>query len=73
LYADFAVPVQFSAFTLSFRDMEEMLKKRGFAPRRIVTDELRSYPPAFRAIGLVAEHNRGPRTNNRAENAHQPI
>jgi hypothetical protein len=28
-----------------------MLKKHGFAPSRIVTDRLRSYPAAFRAIG----------------------
>ena len=34
---------------------------------------LRSYPAAFRAIGLTAEHDRGLRANNRAENSHQPI
>jgi putative transposase len=51
----------------------EGLKKHGFAPSRIVTDRLRSYPAAFRAIGLTAEHDRGLRANNRAENSHQPI
>ena len=32
-----------------------------------------SYPAAFRAIGLTAEHDRGLRANNRAESSHQPI
>jgi hypothetical protein len=50
-----------------------LLKKHGFAPSRVVTDRLRSYPAAFRAIGLTAEHDRGLRANNRAENSHQPI
>jgi len=53
--------------------MKKLLKKHGFAPSRIVTDKLQSYPPAFRAIGLAAEHDRGLRANNRAENSHQPI
>ncbi len=29
--------------------------------------------PEFRAIGLAAEHDRGLRANNRAENSHQPV
>jgi len=53
--------------------MVRLLKKHGFAPSRFVTDQLRSYPAAFRAIGLTAEHDRGLRANNRAENSHQPI
>jgi len=53
--------------------MKKLLKKHGFAPSRIVTDKPRSYPAAFRAIGLVAEHDRSLRANNRAENAHQPV
>ncbi len=53
--------------------MKKLLKKQGFAPTRIVTDKLRSYPSAFRAIGLAAEHDRGLRANNRAENSHQPV
>jgi transposase-like protein len=55
------------------RLMKKLLKKQGFAPSRIVTDKLRSYPSAFRAIGLVAEHDRSLRANNRAENSHQPV
>ena len=46
--------------------MIKLLKKYGFAPTRIVTDHLRSYPAAFRSIGLTAEHDRGLRANNRA-------
>ena len=53
--------------------MVKLLKKYGFTPSRLVTDRLRSYPAAFRAIGLTAEHDRGLRANNRAENSHQPI
>ncbi len=53
--------------------MKRLLKKQGFSPTRIVTDKLRSYPAAFRAIGLAADHDRGLRANNRAENSHQPV
>jgi transposase-like protein len=48
-------------------------RKQGFAPSRIVTDKLRSYPAAFRAIGLTAKHDCGLRANNRAEHSHQPV
>jgi transposase-like protein len=53
--------------------MKRLLKKQGFAPSRIVTDKLRSYPAAFRAFGLTAEHDRALRADNRAENDHQPV
>ena len=49
------------------------LKKQGLAPSHIVTDKLRSYPVAFREIGLTAVHDKGLRANNRAENSHQPV
>ena len=39
--------------------MVKLLKKRGLAPSRVVTDRLRSYPAAFRAVGITAEHDRG--------------
>jgi len=39
--------------------MIKLLKRYGFAPTRIVTDRLRTYPAAFRAIGLTAGHDRG--------------
>ncbi len=53
--------------------MKKLLKTQGFAPSRVVTDKLRSYASAFRVIGLAAEHDRGLRANNRAENSHQPV
>ena len=53
--------------------MMKLLKKYRSAPTRIVTDHLRSYPAAFRALGLTAHHDRGLRANNRAENSHQPV
>ena len=53
--------------------MKKLLKKQGFAPTRVVTDKLASYRAAFKAIGLSAEHDRGLRANNRAENSHLPI
>ena len=53
--------------------MKKLLKKQGFAPTRVITDKLASYPAAFHALGLSAEHDRGLRANNRAENSHLPI
>ncbi len=47
--------------------MVKLLKKYGFAPSRVVTDRLLYYPAACRAIGLMAEHDRDLRANNRAE------
>ncbi len=96
----------YTRFTLSYRDVEEMLaerywlwravgnegevldclvqshrnakavrkllKKQDFALSRLVAGKLPSYPSAFRAISLVAEHDRGLRADNRTENSHQP-
>ena len=53
--------------------MRKLLKRQGWAPTRIVTDKLRSYHVAFRALGLSAEHIDNKRSNNRAENSHQPV
>jgi transposase-like protein len=53
--------------------MRKLLKKQGWAPTRIVTDKLRSYHVAFRTLGLTADHIDKKRTNNRAENSHQPV
>ncbi len=47
--------------------------KRDAKPARMITDKLRSYPVAFRSIGLTAEHIDNKRSNNRAENSHQPV
>jgi transposase-like protein len=39
----------------------------------MVTDKLRSYHVAIKMIGLSAEHIDNKRSNNRAENSHQPV
>ena len=53
--------------------IRKLLKRQGWAPTRIVTDKLRSYHVTFRSIGLTAEHIDNKRSNNRAENSHQPV
>ena len=55
------------------RPLGKLLKKHGFAPERITTDELKSYPVAIRKARLAAPHDQGLRANNRAENSHQPV
>jgi putative transposase len=52
--------------------MRKLLKKYAFVPERLVTDDLRSYDAAARALGLSRLHERGRWKNNRAENSHQP-
>ena len=51
----------------------KLLKKQSFAPSKVVTDKLRSYPSAFRTLGLIAEHVHSQRANNKAENSHQLV
>ena len=51
----------------ALRLMRKLLKKQGFAPKVLVTDKLRSYAAARRALGLSARHEQGIRRNNRAE------
>ena len=53
--------------------LRKLMKKLGFAPRRLVTDKLPSYGAARAEIGMTAEHEKGLRKNNRAENSHQPV
>jgi putative transposase len=53
--------------------LRKLLKKQGFAPKRITTDKLRSYDAAIRQERLSAVHDQGLRANNRAENSHQPV
>ena len=55
------------------RLLRKLLKKQGFAPKRITTDKLRSYGAAIRGERLSAVHDQGLRANNRAENSHQPV
>ncbi|MBB4053960.1 transposase-like protein [Devosia subaequoris] len=53
--------------------MRKLLKKQGYAPKVLVTDELKSYAAANRELKLRALHEQGLRANNRAENSHQPV
>jgi putative transposase len=55
------------------RLLRKLLKKQGFAPKRITTDKLRSYPVAIRRERLSVIHDQGMRANNRAENSHQAV
>jgi putative transposase len=52
--------------------MRKLLKKYGFAPDELVTDDLRSYAAAAHDLGMANRHRRGRWRNNRAENSHQP-
>ena len=50
-----------------------LLKKQGLAPKRIVTDKLRSYGAAKRDVMPAIEHRSHKGLNNRAENSHLPL
>lgn len=52
--------------------MRKLLKRYGFIPERLITDDLRSYGAAVRDLGISDRHQRGRSRNNRAENSHQP-
>jgi transposase-like protein len=72
-------------FTLSYRDVEDLLAARGLGvsyetirrnvphPQVIVTDKLQSYGAALRELGFTGRHDQGLLANNRAENSHQPL
>jgi transposase-like protein len=47
--------------------LRKLLKKQGFAPKRIITDKLKSYAVAIRKERFTAVHDQGLRANNRAE------
>src|ERR1700687_6527979 len=53
--------------------MRKLLRKQGFAPKKVTTDKLRSYGAAFRHLGLSCHHEPGLRENNRAEKSHQVV
>jgi DDE domain len=53
--------------------MRKLLRKQGFAPKRVTTDQLRSYGAALRHLGLNCHHEQGLRRNNRAKNSHQVV
>ena len=52
--------------------MRKLLKKYGFVPEKLITDDLRSYGAAAHDLGIENCHERGRWRNNRAENSHQP-
>ena len=53
--------------------VRRLLKKHGIGPASITTDKLGSYRAALRDLGLRDRHVTGGRSNNRAENSHQPV
>lgn len=55
------------------RLLVRLLKKQGLAPKRIVTDKLRSYGAAKRDLMPAIEHRSNKGLNNRAENSHLPL
>jgi transposase-like protein len=52
--------------------MRKLLKKYGFVPDRMITDDLRSYGAAARDLRIESRHERGRWSTNRVENSHQP-
>ena len=50
-----------------------LLKKQGLAPKRMITDKLRSYGAAKRQVMPHIEHRSHKALNNRAENSHLPF
>ncbi len=57
---------------MALKLMRKLLKKYGFVPDNLVTDELRSYAAAAHDLGIAKRHERGRWRNNRAENSRQP-
>ena len=54
------------------RFFKRLLRGQGEEPRQIVTDKLRSYGVAQRALLPETLHNTAQYANNRAELSHQP-
>ena len=54
------------------RFFRKLLKGLQYVPRVLVTDKLRSYAVAHRAVMPSVEHRQSRYLNNRAENSHQP-
>lgn len=55
------------------RLLMRLLKKQGTAPKRMITDKMRSYGAARRQVMPEVEHRSHKRLNNRAENSHLPL
>jgi putative transposase len=77
--SQFALTTPLEVFATKRRDRRAALKflkrtvKRYGRPRSIVTDRLRSYGAAMKAMGIVERQECGQWLNNRAENSHQPF
>ena len=54
------------------RFFRKLLKGQGRAPRRLITDQLRSYAEAYRTAMPSVVHSTRQYENNRAELSHQP-
>ena len=54
------------------RFLRKLIKGQGDEPNRLVTDKLRSYPPAHRDVMRAVPHETHQYANNRAEVSHQP-
>jgi putative transposase len=54
------------------RFFRKLLKRQGSVPRRLITDKLRSYVSARRAVMASVVHVTDQYANNRAEVSHQP-
>lgn len=55
------------------RLLTRLMKKQGCLPKRIVTDNFRSYGAARRHVMPTVEHRSHKGLNNRAENSHLPL
>ena len=55
------------------RLLARLMKKQGRAPKRFITDKLRSYGATKREIAPGVEHRSHKGLNNRAENSHLPF
>jgi putative transposase len=56
----------------AIRFFRKLLKRQGGVPRRLVTDQRRSYPAAHRTVMPSVVHVTDPYANNRAEVSRQP-
>jgi putative transposase len=55
------------------RFLRKLLKRQGCAPRRLITDKVRSYSAAHAIVMPSVVHRTQQYENNRAEVSHQPI
>ena len=56
----------------ALRFMKKAMRRHG-SPVTVVTDGLKSYPAAMRALGNADRQEVGRHANNRAENSHLPF